>query len=68
MYRPSKANAEQMYKMCFKKLGFKTQQEAKRFAKKKEKEYNCKNKIYFCPLCMRWHITTVKEVKNAETR
>lgn len=68
MYEPSKVNAEQMHKMCLRKVGFKTQKEAKKFARKKEKEYNCKNDVYFCPLCSYWHITTIKGTKNAKAK
>ena len=64
MYEPSKVNAVQMHKMCLRKSRFTNERYAKKVAKAKEIQYNCKNTVYFCPLCGGWHITTIKEKKN----
>lgn len=63
MYTTSKINAVQMHKMCLRKAKFRTEAIARKVADEKEIQYNCKNNIYFCPLCGHWHITTVKEKK-----
>ena len=69
MYEPSKVKAIHMHKMCLRKVRFVSEKYAKKVAKDKEKEYNCKNKVYFCPLCSGWHITTVKkEAKHVKEK
>lgn len=67
MYEPSKVKAEHMYKMCLRKVRFRDEKIALKVARDKEKEYNCKNNVYFCPLCGGWHITTVKSKDNLES-
>ena len=68
MYEPSKVKAQHMHKMCLRKARFRSEKIARKVAKEKEKQYDCKNDVYFCPLCAGWHITTVKEVENAKTK
>lgn len=68
MYEPSKLKAQQMHKMCLRKARFRSEQIARKVADDKEKQYNCKNNVYFCPLCGGWHITTVKGVENAKAK
>ena len=68
MYEPSKVKAEHMYKMCLRKVKFPSEQVARKVADEMEIQYNCKNDVYFCPLCAGWHITTVKGTKNAEAK
>lgn len=64
MYETRKINAKQMHRMCMRKVGFKYKSMAKKVAKAKEQQYNCKNDIYLCPLCNRWHITVVERNEN----
>lgn len=51
-------NAINMYKMCLRKVKYKTQQYAEEKAKEYEEKYNIKHYVYFCPLCGNYHLTT----------
>ena len=57
-----------MHKMCLRKVKFPSEKVAQKVARDKEKQYNCKNDVYFCPLCGGWHITTVKGKKKDEAK
>ena len=61
-------NANSMYRMCLRKKGYKTEEYALIRAKQFEEQYNVKNRVYYCPLCNSYHITTVKEEDSEQTR
>lgn len=54
---PMKYTAKNMWKSCFRKAGFKSYNEAIKRAEK----YN--QRVYFCPLCGKYHLTKTKEIK-----
>ena len=56
-------NANSMYRMCLRKRGYITEEYALMRAKQIEEKYKVKNKVYYCPLCGSFHITTIKEEK-----
>ena len=65
MHDHSNLKTPTMHKMCLRKARFYSEKQALKVAKAKEVQYNCKNKVYYCPLCTGWHITTIKENKSA---
>lgn len=57
--------AEQMYKMCLRKRKYKSEQLAMQYAKECDAKYGKKHRVYYCPLCGFYHLTT-KELKGGE--
>ena len=51
-------NAEQMYKMCLHKRKYKTQNKASEYAKKFTEKSGVEHRVYLCPLCLYYHLTT----------
>ena len=66
MKETKEINAASMYKMCLRKRGYKTEDYALMRAKQFEEQYKVKNKVYYCPLCNSYHITTIKEDLNEQ--
>jgi rubrerythrin len=56
-------NAEQMYKMCLKKRKYKSEKIAQKYAKECDKKYGGTHRVYYCPLCGYYHLTT-KELRQ----
>lgn len=57
--------AEQMYRMCLKKHKYRTEEFALKVAKSCDKKYGKTHRVYYCPLCGYYHLTT-KELKGKE--
>jgi len=55
-------DASQMYRMCLKKRKYKTEELAKKVAEECNVKYGKVHRVYYCPLCGFFHLTT-KELK-----
>ena len=51
-------NAEKMFRMCMRKRKFFSQTVARNVAKECDKKYGKTHRVYFCPLCGYYHLTT----------
>lgn len=51
-----------MHRMCLRKHKYKTEALALKYAKECEVKYGKKHRVYLCPLCGFYHLTT-KEIK-----
>lgn len=57
--------AEQMYRMCLKKRKYKSEEVAKQIAKQCDEKYGVTHRVYYCPLCGHYHLTT-KDLKGKQ--
>lgn len=53
--------AERALKMCFGKKVYRSYKTAQNDAQKLEKKYKKKYRVYYCPICNWWHLTTKEE-------
>lgn len=60
-------NAEQMHKMCLRKRKYKSEQLALKYAKECDIKYGKTHRVYYCPLCGFYHLTT-KEINNVQKK
>lgn len=51
-------DAKQMYKMCLKKRKYKSQDLANKVAEECTIKYGKPHRVYYCPLCGYYHLTT----------
>lgn len=50
--------AERMYKMCLNKSSYYTSKEANKVARKRSLEINKVLRVYHCPYCNKYHLTS----------
>lgn len=61
--RCSQKDAERIQRLieqCKAKVQYQTREGARRYAEVADAKYRCKNRIYQCPYCTMWHLTTEK--------
>lgn len=58
--------AEQMYKMCLHKRKYRNKEIAEKWRKILSEKYNKEHRVYLCPLCRYYHLSTKVDKENAE--
>lgn len=51
-------NAYKMKQMCLRKKKYKTYEYACKVAKIMSEKYNKEQRVYWCPICMNYHLTS----------
>lgn len=51
-------DARKMYRMCMRKKKFSSQSVAQNIAKECDEKYGKTHRVYMCPLCGYYHLTT----------
>lgn len=59
-------DAEQMYRMCLKKRKYKTEKQALQKAQEYTEKYEKIHRVYYCPLCGFYHLTTKQYINKKE--
>lgn len=47
-----------MWKMCLHKIKYNSLKDAEKNSIRLEEKYNCKYRVYYCPYCGKYHLTT----------
>ena len=61
-------NAERMYRMCIRKKKYTSWGLAERIAKECDEKYNKIHRVYACPLCGFYHLTTKEKFEKMEKK
>lgn len=54
-------NADRMHRMCLRKHKYKDEKTALKIAKECDVKYGGEHRVYWCPLCGYFHLTTKKK-------
>lgn len=54
----SEVTRKEMYKQCSRKRRYRSEHEARLFANRAETKRGPKLRVYWCPICEGWHITS----------
>lgn len=59
-------SAERMHRMCLRKHKYKDEKTALKYALVCNKKYGGEHRVYWCPLCGYYHLTTKEKLKKKE--
>lgn len=59
-------SAERMHRMCLRKHKYKDEKTALKIAKECDVKYGGEHRVYWCPLCGYYHLTTKEKLKGKE--
>lgn len=57
-------SAERMHRMCLRKHKYKDEKTALKYALVCNKKYGGEHRVYWCPLCGYYHLTTKEKLKG----
>lgn len=57
-------SAERMHRMCLRKHKYKDEKTALKYALACNRKYGGEHRVYWCPLCGYYHLTTKEKLKR----